>query len=128
MPKPAKSPSTANALPARSTGRACPSLSRGCSRSTVPTALALTVPVSDIGSITKQFTGAAILRLEEDGRLSVSDPITDCDDPSLAIDPVTGELHLVFVGTGLLDLGEKTDPATGFVSLVRLVDARYQRV
>ena len=30
--------------------------------------------------------------------------------------------------TGLLDLGEKTDPATGFVSLVRLVDARYQRV
>ncbi len=32
--------------------------------------------VSDIGSITKQFTGAAILKLEEDGKLSVTDPIT----------------------------------------------------
>ena len=32
--------------------------------------------ISDIGSITKQFTGAAILKLEEDGKLSVSDPIT----------------------------------------------------
>ncbi len=32
--------------------------------------------ISDIGSITKQFTGAGILKLEEDGKLSVSDPIT----------------------------------------------------
>ncbi|HMA53922.1 MAG TPA: serine hydrolase domain-containing protein, partial [Acidobacteriota bacterium] len=32
--------------------------------------------VSDIGSITKQFTGAAILKLEEDGKLSVDDPIS----------------------------------------------------
>lgn len=31
--------------------------------------------VSTIGSITKQFTGAAILKLEEDKRLSVADPI-----------------------------------------------------
>ena len=31
--------------------------------------------VSTIGSITKQFTGAAILELEEDGRLAVADPI-----------------------------------------------------
>jgi CubicO group peptidase (beta-lactamase class C family) len=31
--------------------------------------------VSDIGSITKQFTGAAILKLEEEGRLRVGDPI-----------------------------------------------------
>jgi CubicO group peptidase (beta-lactamase class C family) len=30
----------------------------------------------DIGSITKQFTAAAILKLEEEGRLKVSDPIT----------------------------------------------------
>jgi CubicO group peptidase (beta-lactamase class C family) len=32
--------------------------------------------VSTVGSITKQFTGAAILLLEEEGRLSVADPIT----------------------------------------------------
>lgn len=32
--------------------------------------------VFDIGSITKQFTAAAILRLEMEGRLSVTDPVT----------------------------------------------------
>jgi CubicO group peptidase (beta-lactamase class C family) len=32
--------------------------------------------ISDIGSITKQFTGAAILKFEEDGKLRVDDPIT----------------------------------------------------
>jgi CubicO group peptidase (beta-lactamase class C family) len=32
--------------------------------------------VSTIGSITKQFTGAAILKLEEGGRLKVTDPIS----------------------------------------------------
>lgn len=32
--------------------------------------------VSTVGSITKQFTGAAILKLEEQGELSVDDPIT----------------------------------------------------
>jgi CubicO group peptidase (beta-lactamase class C family) len=32
--------------------------------------------ISDIGSITKQFTGAAILKLEEAGKLEVGDPIT----------------------------------------------------
>jgi CubicO group peptidase (beta-lactamase class C family) len=31
--------------------------------------------VSTVGSITKQFTGAAILKLEEQGRLAVTDPI-----------------------------------------------------
>ncbi len=31
--------------------------------------------ISDIGSITKQFTAAAILKFEEDGKLSVDDPI-----------------------------------------------------
>ena len=32
--------------------------------------------ISTIGSITKQFTGAAILLLQEDGLLNVNDPIT----------------------------------------------------
>jgi CubicO group peptidase (beta-lactamase class C family) len=31
--------------------------------------------VSTVGSITKQFTGAAVLKLEEEGRLKVTDPI-----------------------------------------------------
>ena len=33
--------------------------------------------ISTVGSITKQFTGAAILALQEDGLLNVDDPITD---------------------------------------------------
>ncbi|MCP4899458.1 MAG: beta-lactamase family protein, partial [bacterium] len=37
--------------------------------------------VSTIGSITKQFTGALILSLAEDGKLSVEDPITRYFDP-----------------------------------------------
>jgi len=32
--------------------------------------------IADIGSITKQFTAAAILMLEEDGKLSVNDPLS----------------------------------------------------
>lgn len=32
--------------------------------------------VSTVGSITKQFTGAAVVKLEQDGKLSVSDPIS----------------------------------------------------
>lgn len=35
-----------------------------------------TETISTVGSITKQFTGAAILLLQEDGLLSVADPIT----------------------------------------------------
>ena len=36
--------------------------------------------VFTIGSITKQFTGAAVLRLEMDGKLSTNDPISKCFD------------------------------------------------
>jgi CubicO group peptidase (beta-lactamase class C family) len=39
--------------------------------------------VSTTGSITKQFTGAAILKLEEAGKLSVEDPITKYLEPVL---------------------------------------------
>lgn len=47
--------------------------------------------VFDIGSLTKQFTAAAILRLEMDGRLSVDDPIGEYLD---GLTPAQSEITL----------------------------------
>jgi CubicO group peptidase (beta-lactamase class C family) len=59
--------------------------------------------VSDIGSITKQFTGAAILKFEEDGKLSVEDPITKYFD-GVPADKAAISLHqLLTHSSGLED-------------------------
>jgi CubicO group peptidase (beta-lactamase class C family) len=60
--------------------------------------------VSTIGSITKQFTGAAILALSDDGRLSVSDPITKYF-PDVPPDKQSITLHqLLTHSSGIVDL------------------------
>lgn len=65
--------------------------------------------VSDIGSITKQFTGAAILKLEEDGRLSVTDPIGKYF-PGVPEDKTAITLHhLLTHSSGLSDPGAYDD-------------------
>lgn len=62
-----------------------------------------TITISTIGSITKQFTGASILALQEDGRLKVSDPITDHFD-SVPDDKAGITLHhLLTHSSGLVD-------------------------
>ncbi len=54
--------------------------------------------VFDIGSITKQFTGAAILRLQMDGRLSVDDALSDYLD-DLPADKADITLHELLTHT-----------------------------
>jgi prepilin-type processing-associated H-X9-DG protein len=57
-----------------------------------------------MGSITKQFTGAAILLLQEDGLLSVDDPISDYF-PGVPEDKQTIMLHqLLTHSSGIVDL------------------------
>lgn len=59
--------------------------------------------VSDIGSITKQFTAAAILKLEEEGRLHVTDPIGHYF-PDVPADKAVITLHqLLTHSSGLTD-------------------------
>lgn len=67
----------------------------------------------DIGSMTKQFTAAAIMRLSQDGRLDVADPLGDhlpgvpADKRSITIE------HLLTHTSGLLDsLGSDDEPLT----------------
>ncbi len=60
--------------------------------------------VFDIGSITKQFTGAAILRLEMDGLLSVNDPLGD-HVPGLPDDKGAITLHQLLTHTAGLPHG-----------------------
>ncbi len=59
--------------------------------------------VSTIGSITKQFTGAAILKLQEEGRLRVSDPVSKYF-PNVPSEkrPITLH-HLLTHSSGLID-------------------------
>jgi CubicO group peptidase (beta-lactamase class C family) len=60
--------------------------------------------ISTIGSITKQFTGAAILMLQEDGLLTVDDPITKYF-PNVPADKKTIDLHqLLTHSSGIVEL------------------------
>jgi CubicO group peptidase (beta-lactamase class C family) len=59
--------------------------------------------VFDIGSITKQFTAAAILRLEMEGRLSVSDPVSRWFDGVPADKQGMTLHHLLTHSSGLRD-------------------------
>ena len=60
--------------------------------------------IATIGSITKQFTGAAILLLQEDGLLSVEDPITDYF-PDVPYDKQAITLHqLLTHSSGIIDV------------------------
>ena len=65
--------------------------------------------VSTIGSITKQFTGAAILLLEEEGRLSVQDPITKYFDDVPADKRSITLHHLLTHSSGIVDLAGLDD-------------------
>lgn len=62
----------------------------------------------DIGSLSKQFTAAAILRLESEGRLSVHDPVSRWipDYPRPAGDQITLH-HLLTHTAGLPSLGRR---------------------
>ena len=60
--------------------------------------------VSTIGSITKQFTGAAILLLQEEGRLSVNDPITKHFDDVPPDKQSITLYHLLTHSSGIVDL------------------------
>jgi len=60
--------------------------------------------ISTVGSITKQFTGAAILLLQEDGLLAVDDPITKYF-PDVPADKQAINLHqLLTHSSGIVDL------------------------
>lgn len=77
--------------------------------------------VFDIGSITKQFTATAILRLEMDDRLSVGDPVGRYL-PALAPEQHSITLHQLLTHTAGLPDGLGDDYATidrdGYVELV----------
>lgn len=65
--------------------------------------------ISCLGSITKQFTAAAILKLEEEGRLRVSDPITKYL-PGVPSDKSSITLHQLLTHTsGIEDLDGRDD-------------------
>jgi CubicO group peptidase (beta-lactamase class C family) len=60
--------------------------------------------VSSVGSLTKQFTAAAILRLEAEGRLAVADPLSR-HFPGVPADKAAITLHqLLTMSSGIVDL------------------------
>jgi CubicO group peptidase (beta-lactamase class C family) len=68
-----------------------------------------TAIVSDVGSITKQFTAAAILRLQEQGRLQVQDPLGKHIE-GVPPDKAGITLHHLLTHTsGILDVPDRDD-------------------
>jgi CubicO group peptidase (beta-lactamase class C family) len=78
--------------------------------------------VSNIGSITKQFTAAAILKLEMQGKLSVNEPISRYF-PNVPPDKVGITIHHLLTHTAGFrrDFGGRDDDPIGRDELVRLV-------
>ncbi len=80
--------------------------------------------VSSIGSVTKQFTGAAILKLEMMGKLKVQDPISKYL-PGVPAEKAAITLHHLLTHTsGIGDLGEGDDSTVGRDEMVRRVLAQ----
>lgn len=79
--------------------------------------------VHALGSLTKQFTAAAILKLEEQGRLATSDPVTRFVD--VPEDKTGISLHHLLTHTsGLLpDTGPDFEPCTRDEALERMLAA-----
>jgi CubicO group peptidase (beta-lactamase class C family) len=65
--------------------------------------------ISTVGSITKPFTGAAILALSEDGRLTVGDPITKYFENVPADKRSITLHHLLTHSSGIVDLAGPGD-------------------
>lgn len=77
--------------------------------------------VFDVGSLTKQFTAAAILRLEMDGRLSVNDTLGE-HVPGLPDDKAALTLHQLLTHTAGLPVGlGADDEAIGRSDYIALV-------
>jgi CubicO group peptidase (beta-lactamase class C family) len=77
--------------------------------------------VFDIGSVTKQFTGAAVLRLQMEGRLSVEDPASE-HLPELAGDKGEITLHQLLTHTaGLPEALGSDDEPIGRTEYLQLV-------
>lgn len=77
--------------------------------------------IFDIGSITKQFTAAAIMKLEADGKLTTSDHLTKYFD-SIPSDKTTITIHdLLRHQSGLIsNVGNDYDPITREEFLVKV--------
>ena len=85
------------------------------------------IPVStrtvfDIGSISKSFTATAVMRLEQDGKLSVSDPITRFFD-SIPDDKKAITIHHLL--THSAGLGEYHDTKGDFEEMTREEAVQY---
>jgi CubicO group peptidase (beta-lactamase class C family) len=78
----------------------------------------------DIGSVTKQFTGAAIMKLQMDGRLNVHDSIGGYL-PGLAPDKASITFHQLLTHTSGLptDIGSDSEVMTKEVLLTRINQA-----
>ena len=68
-----------------------------------------TTAVSDIGSITKQFTAAAILRLQEQGRLRVDDTLAKHIETTPTDKAAITLHHLLTHTSGIVDVPDRDD-------------------
>lgn len=83
-----------------------------------------TETIYDIGSITKQFTAAAIMKLQQQGKLSVSDPVSKHLGPMREDKSGITLHHLLTHTAGLIDgLGGDYDPLATRDAVLKGADA-----